>query len=231
MSRREKMMQLRFDERLTLAEIGQEFGISRERVRQIIGNTGYVLSEVLEERNEEIRSSISATPALAKKYGLSEGRVSVIRSGRNYHLIASGNRRKGEIAERYVNWALNKNGISNELMPTGHPFDILALDKVRIDVKGAFTASKTKDYASPLWRFHIGKNRRGKYCDMFICVIWDTKECFIIPDSVLKRDQGNIYFCWPTKRPTMGKYQKYLNRWDLITGATNDKKQSERISP
>lgn len=230
MSRREKMMRLRFGERMSLAEIGQEFGVSRERVRQIIGNSGRVLSEAIRERNEEIENSISTTPALAKKYGLSEGHISGIRSGK-YHMIAGGNARKGEIVERHVSWVLSENGIDNELMPTGHPFDILALDEVRIDVKGAFTTSETSNCVSPLWHFHMGKNRRGKYCDVFICVIWDTKEYFIIPDSALKRSQTDIYFCWPTKRPTMGKYQKYLNRWDLITGATNDKKQSERISP
>lgn len=39
-----EMKRLRFEEHLSIREIGERFGISRERVRQLIGNTGwYVL--------------------------------------------------------------------------------------------------------------------------------------------------------------------------------------------
>lgn len=38
--RKEEMLKLRFENRWPLWKIAEEFGISRERVRQIIGNTG-----------------------------------------------------------------------------------------------------------------------------------------------------------------------------------------------
>jgi len=39
-ARAEEMKRLHFEEHLTLAEIGRRYEISRERVRQIIGNSG-----------------------------------------------------------------------------------------------------------------------------------------------------------------------------------------------
>lgn len=38
--RLKEMKRLRFEERWTLQQIGIKFGITRERVRQLIGNTG-----------------------------------------------------------------------------------------------------------------------------------------------------------------------------------------------
>lgn len=229
MSRFDEMMRLRFDERKTLEEIGREFNISRERVRQIIGNTGYILREELEIRNEKISSSNETTPALAKKYGLTESRISTIRNG-THHLIEGGYRQKGEMVERFVSQMLLENGIHNELMPTSHPFDILALNNVRVDVKGAFKTTCTGELKSPQWHFCLQKGKRGQYCDVFVCVVWKTKDCFIIPDSVLSKNQQDLFFCHPTLRPEIGKYQKYLNRWDLIEGISCDKEQSEKIS-
>lgn len=222
MSERDEMLRLRFEERKTLREIGEKYGITRERVRQIIGNTGRVLSEDIERRNERIRSSIEPTPTLAEKYGLTDSHISKIRSGK-HHLIAGGNRRKGEMVERFVSKMLDEQNIENELMPTGHSFDIMANGNTKIDVKGAFKTTLTGELRSPQWHFCVQKDKRGDYCDIFICVIWDTKECFIIPSDELKEKQSDLFFCHPTKRPEIGKYQKYLNRWDLIKGANNDK--------
>lgn len=229
MNRRDEMLRLRYNELKTLREIGRQYGISRERVRQIIGNTGHVLHEEIERRNNKIRASFETTPALANKYGFTESYISKIR-GDNHHLIAGGNQQKGEMVERYVNQKLIENNIDNKLMPTGYPFDILALEKIKIDVKGAFTESRTCNLKSPQWHFSLGKNKRGDYCDIFVCVIWETKDCFVIPNSVLRKDQMDLFFCWPTKRPEIGRYQRYFNRWDLIIGVMNDKKQFEKIS-
>lgn len=38
--RNEEIKSLRFDDHLTLKEIGDIYGVSRERIRQIVGNTG-----------------------------------------------------------------------------------------------------------------------------------------------------------------------------------------------
>jgi len=40
--RKAEMIRLRTEERLTLQQIANRYGITRERVRQIIGNTGHM---------------------------------------------------------------------------------------------------------------------------------------------------------------------------------------------
>ena len=41
-TRKAEMIRLRTEERLTLQQIANRYGITRERVRQIIGNTGHM---------------------------------------------------------------------------------------------------------------------------------------------------------------------------------------------
>ena len=48
-NRTKKMIRMRFGELKTLQEIGDEFGITRERVRQILGNTGYIVNRKRDE--------------------------------------------------------------------------------------------------------------------------------------------------------------------------------------
>jgi transcriptional regulator with XRE-family HTH domain len=52
MTRAEEMQRLRDEERLTLSEIGERYGISRQRVAQVIGNQG---NDVELERLEEFK--------------------------------------------------------------------------------------------------------------------------------------------------------------------------------
>ena len=53
-ARTKEMIRLRFGELKTLQEIGDVFGISRERVRQIIGNTGNIVDI---HRSRKVKSS------------------------------------------------------------------------------------------------------------------------------------------------------------------------------
>src|SRR3990170_3622397 len=58
MNRRDEMLQMRLEEKRTLQEIADEFKISRERVRQIIGNTGNVRSPIIAQREEQRQKEI-----------------------------------------------------------------------------------------------------------------------------------------------------------------------------
>jgi predicted DNA-binding protein YlxM (UPF0122 family) len=210
--RKAEMERMRFEELMTLQEIGDEFDLSKERVRQIIGNTGYIISK---SRNKQIAKSTKTNTELAEKYGLSPGYISQLRDC--HHDVDGGTVEKAVNAERYVSKELNKHNIPNKLMQNRSPFDILALDNVKIDVKSAFSKTKTNsNMKSPQWKFCVHTDRRGKCCDLFVCVIWDTKDCFIIPFDEVGLNRDAITFCYPTKRPDIGKYQKYHNRWDLI---------------
>ena len=54
-TRRETMRSMRLDDNMTLREIGEVFGISRERVRQIVGNIaehlGFTLMDIVREED------------------------------------------------------------------------------------------------------------------------------------------------------------------------------------
>jgi len=53
-NRTREMIRMRFGELMTLQEIGDEFGITRERVRQILGNTGRIVNT---KRDKELKTS------------------------------------------------------------------------------------------------------------------------------------------------------------------------------
>jgi hypothetical protein len=212
-TRENKMIEMRLQNLMTLREIGEHFNISRERVRQIIGNTGH--DYVAERTKAKIENSTEATPDLAERLGLCTATISRYRN--NHHDISGGSAMKGEIAEKYVSDKMASLGIENELMPIGHSFDLLVNDKIRVDIKASYKTSATSpNYKSPQWHFCIQTDTRGKYCDYFVCVIWKTKDCFIIPFDEIGVGRKDLWFCYPTKRPNIGKYQKYHERWDLL---------------
>ncbi len=106
-NRRTIMMQFMRDKRrMTLQEIGDEFGISRERVRQIIGNTGRRNSKSDLHRDiEALRRGVfldeKDIPAhIAKRYHLAETTVRKALGSRWRYLLGLGLRkcyRCGEI--------------------------------------------------------------------------------------------------------------------------------------
>jgi hypothetical protein len=40
---------------------------------------------------------------------------------------------------------------------------------------------------------------------------------FISNDVIMKVIKRDVYFCWPTKRPEIGRIHKFHNRWDLLS--------------
>jgi hypothetical protein len=123
---------------------------------------------------------------------------------------------KGQDAEIYVSKMLDEVGIPNELMPVHHSFDIKTWGDIRIDVKSSFSPRVYERHNNPRWGFNIASKKRGRYCDFFVLVIYPSKDCFIVPFDVVGENADTIFFCWPSDRPEIGKYQQYQNRWDLI---------------
>ena len=109
-------------------------------------------------------------------------------------------------------------------MPNRHPFDILLDNGIRINVKSAWSGrippSQIGKCINPSYHFNLLCNKLNN-ADIFILVIPDTKDMFIIPADILPKSVTNITMCWPTARPEIGKYQKYLNRWDLLDRQIN----------
>jgi len=222
--RRQDMVNLRYVLGWTLQKIADRYGISRERVRQIIGNSGHIAIKTTDRLKDEefLQQTANLTnEELADMLGVSQQTVAKHR-GDMRHAIKNGNSAayRGAMIEDKVSEILKEKGISNELMPFKNGFDILALDTVRIDVKSAYKNwnPPSSNFVSPLWRFKIQSGViKRKGTDFYACYIVPTEELFVIPSNVIPETREYIAFCWPTTRPTMSKYQKYLNAYHLIT--------------
>ena len=84
--RDKEIERLRFEEGLTLQEIGDRFDISRERVRQVVGNTGWIANK---KRIAYVRSQIGKTnQELVKETGLSINTISRYR-GDLHHMAGT----------------------------------------------------------------------------------------------------------------------------------------------
>ena len=216
-NRKCEMVSMRNDG-FTLRAIGEKFGVCRERVRQIIGNT----KRVKNWKHEVIKNSPDRTvESLSKELGYAKATVRayqiIYHPMERYKVRGNGTSRIGQRFEEIVSAKMESVGISNELMPYAYPFDILAFDFVRIDVKGAAKRKKSPSLSntSPTFSFHVRENRRSK-SDFYIFVIGETGDMFIVPSKEVPEHRDQIIFCFPTNRPELSKWQKYHNRWDLI---------------
>lgn len=215
-----EMRKLR-DNGATIQSIANIYGISRERVRQLIGNTGYAASAVTKSERQKIVDSNKdlTTPELAEKLGITAKNIS-----RNYHHPVSGDgtAARGNRAEVRAAEILRHNGFMPELMPLHHPFDILVNGIVRVDVKAAYTPlsspSIVAKLVNPMWRFNVKKYTRHK-CDIYFCLIMETGDIFVIPSKDIPETMHGLSFCYPTDRPELSKWQNYQDAYDLIWAA------------
>lgn len=219
-----EMRRLR-DNGATIAAIGEIFGVSRERVRQLIGNTGRKSDEIIRlERQRIIDTNRDlTTPELEAKMG-----IKISGHGkRNYHHPIAGDNScsRGNIAETMAAELLRKHGFGVELMPLHHPFDILVNGSIRVDVKAASNPSKSPSIISrtisPMWRFRVKQNTRHK-CDFYFLLIAETQDVFIVPSKDVPDKRDTLAFCYPTERPELAKWQNYHDAYDLIEEKAQD---------
>lgn len=216
-ARNEEMKELRNND-WTLQAIADKYGISRERVRQIIGNTSFTATFSKTRKNWAIyeENKNESNSALSKMMGISKHRVSSI--FRRYepirHKLDLGDVKKGYETENIVSQKLLSLGIKNTLMPNFHPFDMLLDNGLKVDVKSSNPIScsvKTSQYS-----FRTRKYEKGNYCDFFILYLIDVKEFFVVPDSVAG---GIIRFAFPEAiHGRKSKWLQYHNRFDLLKG-------------
>jgi hypothetical protein len=212
--RNEEMKRLRMEDGWHLIDIANKYDISRERVRQIIGNTGkkfrtqWTEAKSVDYNLENIKdiTSLPGTQIVWKRLW-----------GKFRHQAKGGNIKTGQEYENKASEMLNSLGIPNKLMPTHHSFDILLDNGLRIDVKHSiFDASsmKTQKYISPT--FPISNMKNGKECDFFFVFIPDA--VFIIPSSEVRVDRIRIPY--PQKGQKPSKWVQYKDRYDLLSNRT-----------
>jgi DNA-binding CsgD family transcriptional regulator len=218
--RDKEINRLRHEEGLRLRDIGDQYGISRERVRQICGNTGHLFSK---RRKKSIRNaSPNATnQELAERFDLSTRSISKYREG--WHVVTGDSSpATGNAGEALVADLLATMGHEVELQGYGAPFDILLDGRVRIDVKaasaGGIPPSQVGELVNLRYNFSVRKFDNREPVDFYILITTDTDDVFVVPYKAVPDGAHNIQFCWPTARPSIGRYQKFLNRFDLLQG-------------
>lgn len=222
----EAMLRLRLKQKLTLKEIGRLFGVTGQRVHQILGNTGRVSDDKLREEIMSFPASMSNVQ-VAKKLGVARSTVDRHRS-RTFFIAEGGNARTSTKAKRYVAKRLRQAGFAVKVLPRKHKHDLLIDGYVPVAVIGCTTPAEppSRKTVSPLWRFNV----RAKYGAFVLCLTGDN-DIFVIPRTAVPRKKEELCFCFPTLRPTMGKYQKYHERFDLLRQAAATVRNTEiRIS-
>ncbi len=221
--RNEVIKKLHFESGHTLEYIGGLYSISRERIRQIIGgskNARKKLVEKLLPQNTPLTKRELREFVTSKHPGIKETLVD--NCARNIHHGVEGDSApsRGEKGERVVFNKLVSLGINSELMPFGHPFDILANGK-RVDVKTCEKSSSiSKRGKSKYYRFGIRKNKKLE-CDFFIFYVVPMDMFLVIPIDDLPNVQ-TAYFRDETSSPrkwrksNMLDIEKYVNRFDLL---------------
>lgn len=209
LTRKEEIQHLRFEEKRTLQYIADKYNISRERVRQILGNSGRTF---VTDRRKQIHNlhQQATNDDLAELMGVSTPAIFRYRNGER-HGIKGGSLNIGTAGEIIVAEKLTSLCIANSLMPHHHPFDILLESGLRIDVKSSNPSSTSKTI-KPLYNFHAHKTQKGPYCDFLILFLLDATEYFVVP---LDNAEDTIRFCWPPGKK-VSKFQKFYNRFDLL---------------
>lgn len=222
-----EMQKLRFEKNWTLQDIATRFDISRERVRQIIGNTGTTgaRNQKMVKKQKKILSLANrpdlSNQQIAEATGASVESVVAYRSRRNIkirHKINGGSAERGAVMEEWVSKLMTGLGIGNKLMPHIHPYDIELSNGLRVDVKSCRPLKASID--TPLYSFNVRSrhHRHNKQTDMFVLVAENEagkREVFIVPKESLHSSNTPIRFCWPPSK-RVSKWHQYHNRFDLL---------------
>lgn len=229
--RREEMKKLRLENGWTVQQIGDKFRISRERVRQIIGNTGWISSpnnlfinkkEKTRKRKENLANLVKnfdspfiSTSKLSKLTGIPYKKIGHLRVYKR-HKVESETTTNGQKAEEFVSKILKENKIDNKLMPNRCQYDIELENGKRIEVKSR--THPEKRHTSDNFYLFICIRERKKFKplpDFLILVI--NKDIFIIPQNKIP-ECGAIGFVWPPNKNHHSKrhWVQYHNQFDLL---------------
>jgi hypothetical protein len=156
---------------------------------------------------------------LINKLNIPVVRVMKIRSKIRHPIEPNNNIDFGVKAEIMVSNRMKELNIRHELMPHSHSFDILVNNKIKIDVKSSWKSNIPPSQIGRCVndRYHFQLRGHDKHpADYYILVIPKCDAMFIVPGDIIPKNKTDIFMVYPSARPEIGKYQKYLNRWDLL---------------
>jgi transcriptional regulator with XRE-family HTH domain len=207
---------LRFNKHWTLQKIANELGITRQRVHQLLGNTGKrpnILQEDLLKLTDYTNKEIS------EMYGVSE--ITIAKATNRFNIrnkidseFGHGKNYKAESLTVAKLEELNFDNIKR--FPFKSPYNLLIDNSIKVRVVGSFTpkSSPSLRNVTPNWRFSLNNSR--KLVDVYILVIYPLEKFFIIPDKDIPSHRTSLVFCYPTEYKNSGKWQSYEDRFDFL---------------
>lgn len=222
--------ELRHEKRMSLQDIADLFGLTRQRIYQITGASDvHAQVERAKKRREEVLSQPDKTnEQLAKELGVCEGTVLHVRSGTRYAAKRGCGVAKRQYADNKIAELLEQKGHTVELMPHRGEYNLCVDSKVRVSVRSAvpLNVKTNPNTISPQYKFRVDRWRRE--CDFFVLYMRDRDEFFVLPVDKIADYMELYVFCWPTLRPEISKVAKYLGALDLISEAANAKSNSDK---
>lgn len=196
--RNKDIKMLREEKFWTLEQIAELYGISRERVRQILGNTGRGF--IRRKREKEIQEHSNLTNReICEKIGVPRGSLFYYGRSSSRHALEPGSLcAQGAEAETIVSKKLMEHGIGNKLMPHHHPFDILLDNGLHIDVKFRNSSNNKSNYPN----YHVNP-KKTEIIDYYAILLPNKEDVYIIPYNL----SGTII--------SITKYPKRKNKWDF----------------
>lgn len=223
--RNDEIRRLRFDEKWSITKLGVYFGVSRQRIHQIIGRTGRIAENKLTTRKGSHYQQVKEAKDIIEEYsestakdirkitGIPIGIISEARAGLRYY-PSKGNSARGMKIEDYVSDVLRANCIENSTTLRSRPFDIILADGRTVEVKSRFMPSKSTKTEN----FYFFSIRNAEKPDFYILVVVDgnDKDVFVVPSEIVA--STGVGFCWPATERSRGRITQYHNRFDLLKG-------------
>lgn len=212
--RNEEIKAMRTEKRWSLEKIAIFFGVSRQRVHQIVGSTGFYTHDYCKINQAVDYLDLDTSKTNEEMY---EKTGKYPKWGGLRHALKDGSSVKaGFDIEDYVSETLDSLGIRN-VVTNSRKYDIVLENGKTIEVKSRRKPHQQTDYYFfPLFP----KISMSKPADFFILVIVkeNKNDCFIIPKDAVPA-HGGIGFTWPKSKQKRGNYScwtEYHNRFDLL---------------
>lgn len=202
----------------TNRSIGNVFGVSYERVRQLIGNTGRDFRKnrtvnIIRSLSNEEREGLSIVDFADYNAcpGIWRRELARFRHAPKVSCSIS----KGQIGEKMVSKKLFSLGIDNELMPLQHWFDILIKPSNKtVDVKTAFVPQIRLGGVSDTWCFNLDHYPKANVPDFYVLLIYPLEQYLVVPSA--EKHPKQMAFCLNSRRPGMFKWGRFLNNFSLL---------------
>lgn len=219
--RHEEMLYMRHMLGMTLEEIGKGYGISRERVRQIIGNTGKDFrASWTKDLIKSGKIQFSHWTELPEAPGVK--REWIRDWGNHRHEPVGGEVLKGYNFERVAHIILWAKGVGCKLMPFRCGYDIECENGARVEVTVSnVDISQMNSQNKSVYPTYAVVHRHSEI-DFLFAFVPDGKgdyTYFVIPISALshlKTKDARIRIPYPPISNKPSKWHQYHERIDLI---------------